>query len=403
MTLQLYMHIPFCKRKCFYCDFCSAPASLAAVEAYCGALEREIALYGRTYGKAAVSTVYIGGGTPSLVPAQLMDRLLGAARRCFCLQRGAEFTVEANPGILSEDWLATVKSHGANRLSLGLQAAQDSLLGVLGRAHTGAQAAEAVDMARKQGFTNINLDVMYGLPGQRLEDYRGTLRQAAALRPSHISAYCLTLEEGTPLAARIGAGELSLPAEEHTAEMAEQGRLWLEDMGYRQYEISNFAKPGFECRHNLGYWRGSWYLGLGVAAASMLPLPPGVWREGECFPPEGPCYLRRENTRNRNMYEKKLRQGIFPTEEEHLIGRTEAMFETMMLGLRTVDGVSERDFYNRFGTSMLQVYGKVMEMLVRDGLGQWKKGGAVHGGGCAFALTPGGMLFQNQVLLKMMG
>jgi len=373
------------------------------MEAYGSALEREMAQWGRTYEKAAVPSLFIGGGTPSLLPAPLMDRLLKALRRHFNLRPGAEFTVEANPGALSEDWLATVKSHGANRLSLGMQAAQDPLLRGLGRVHSFAQSVEAVEMARKLGFTNLNLDVMYGLPGQCPEDYRETLRRAAALEPSHISAYGLILEEDTPLAARIEAGELRLPSEEQTLEMAEQGRLWLEEVGYRQYEISNFAKPGFECRHNLGYWRGSWYLGLGVAAASMLPLPPRGKGEGEGHSMGSPWYLRRENTRSREEYEEALRRGLLPMGEEHLIGREEAMFEAMMLGLRTVDGVGERDFEHRFGAPLRQVYGQVMEELVKEGLGQWGEYQTARGSQRAFALTPRGMLLQNQALLRMMG
>ena len=401
-ALQIYIHIPFCIGKCFYCDFCSAPAPQKTMEVYGRALEREMALYGRVYGKAAVATVFIGGGTPSLLPVPLMDRILETLHRHFNLLQGAEFTVEANPGVLSEEWLAMVKGHGANRLSLGLQAAQDPLLGVLGRMHTFAQSVEAVEMARKQGFTNLNLDVMYGLPSQRPEDYGETLRRAAALQPSHISAYSLILEEDTPLTARIEAGELHLPPEENVVEMAEQGRLWLEEMGYRQYEISNFAKPGFECRHNLGYWRGSWYLGLGVAAASMMPLPPGRLRQGETLPPENPCYLRWENIRDRKEYEARLRQDLLPIGEEHIIGRKEAMFETMMLGLRTTDGVGERDFESRFGVPLGRAYGKVMEALVKEGLGQWKEGEAGCGGQRTFSLTPAGILLQNQVLLRIM-
>jgi len=374
------------------------------MEDYGNALEREMALYGQTYGKAEATSVFIGGGTPSLLPAPLTDRFLKAFHRHFNLRPGAEFTVEANPGVLSEDWLDAVKSHGANRLSLGMQAAQDPLLGTLGRVHTFAQAVEGVEMARKHGFTNLNLDVMYGLPGQRPEDYRETLRRAVALSPSHISAYSLILEDDTPLAARIEAGEAALPAEEETLEMAEQGRLWLEGQGYRQYEISNFAKPGFECRHNLGYWRGSWYLGLGVAAASMLPVvgEGTVWHIGDatgCIP----LYMRRENTRNRMKYEEQLSCGQLPAGEEYPIGRKEAMFETMMLGLRTVDGVSETGFEDRFGTPLGQVFGNVIEELIKEGLGQWKEGEAAYRGQRAFALTARGLLLQNQVLLRMMG
>lgn len=397
MQLSLYVHIPFCKRKCFYCDFCSAAGSLGEMEAYCSALREEIRLQARAFGGARVNTVFIGGGTPSVLPTALMDELLGQLRRCFSLQEGAEFTLEANPGALTGDWLAMARSHGANRLSLGIQAAQDPLLGMLGRMHSFREAVEAVILARSHGFSNLNADVMFGLPGQSLQDYLETLERMAALEVSHISAYSLILEEGTDLEAQVRAGEKVMPPQEAVAQMYEAGRDWLQGRGYGQYEISNFAKPGYACRHNLGYWRGAWYLGLGLNAASMLPPSYG---EKEALPQMQ--YLRRENVADHAPYQEMLSQGKLPVLQESPISREEAMFETMMLELRTVEGVNPEAFERRFGKSLAQVYGKEIEALVSQGLAFWRpvpQGGQdAH----AFALTQRGLLLQNQALLTLM-
>lgn len=395
MLLSLYLHIPFCKRKCFYCDFCSAAASLQEMEDYCAALIREIRLGAEAFVRARVNTVFVGGGTPSLLPASLMDKVLLELRRSFAIEPEAEFTVEANPGTLQGDWLAMARSHGVNRLSLGVQAAQEPLLTALGRIHTFREAEEAVALAREQGFRNLNADVMFALPGQSLTDYLETLRKVAALGVAHISAYSLILEEGTPLAARIAAGELSAPSEDEAAGMYEAGRDWLQAHGFRQYEISNFARPGYACKHNLGYWRGSWYLGLGVNAASMLPALPAEKPDGA-----GTLYLRRENVADRIAYQQMLAQGRLPVAEEHPISRREAMFEAVMLGLRTVDGVEEGDFRARFGQPLDAVYGRQMEELILEGLAL--RGPEGGNGSRFFALTKRGLLLQNQILLRFM-
>ncbi|MEA5014123.1 MAG: radical SAM family heme chaperone HemW [Candidatus Limiplasma sp.] len=399
MQLSLYLHIPFCKRKCFYCDFCSAAASRREMEEYCAALREEIRLQAKAYGHARVNTVFIGGGTPSLLPASLMDGLLEELGRRFCIQKDAEFTMEANPGTLHGDWLTMAREHGVNRLSLGVQAAQEPLLGVLGRIHTFREAVEAVALAKEHGFSNLNVDVMFGLPGQSLRDYLETLARVAALEVPHISAYSLILEEGTPLADRIRAGELAPPAEDEAAAMYESGRDWLEAHGYRQYEISNFAKPGYACKHNLGYWRGGWYLGMGVSGAGMLPGPD---RAGERGSGSQALYLRRENVADRAEYQQRLAQGELPLAQEHRISREEAMFEAMMLGLRTVAGVDPGDFESRFGQPLQEAYGKRMEELISQGLAWWRPDTQQGEASRTFALTPKGLLLQNQALLLLM-
>lgn len=411
MTLQLYVHIPFCIRKCFYCDFCSVPARSEEMAAYCASLCREMVLVGQAWQNARVSTVFVGGGTPSLLPTPLWGQVLHALRDSFHFGEAVEFTVEANPGTLTEEWLALGMAQGVNRLSLGVQAAQRPLLEGLGRIHTFDQAAEAVQLAKAQGLTNINVDVMMGLPGQTLQDYLETLEEVEALGPTHVSAYGLQVEEGTPLAASLEAGEIALPDPELAADMAEAGMAWLAGRGYAQYEISNFAKPGFACRHNLGYWHGAWYAGMGLAAHSMVPpdrggFPPldvvGTDRPGGETQAQPPAYFRLENEADMAAYLARLDRGERPIRACTPISRKEAMFETMMLGLRTVGGVSAEAFRGRHGSTLEEAYGRQLGGLVAEGLGHWhspKEGASAKS---FFALTPRGMGLQNQVLLRFM-
>ena len=393
MLLQLYLHFPFCKRKCFYCDFCSAPADAETVAAYCSALKKEIVLTAEKYPGARVSTVFLGGGTPTLVPAAELRAVLEELRRRFDILPDAEITAEGNPGTLSPRWLEAACACGLNRLSLGVQAAQDRLLRAIGRIHTFAQAEEAVAMARAFGIRNLNVDLMSGLPGQTLRDWRESIDAAVALDVEHVSAYSLILEEGTPLWRMVEAGSVRLPDDELTAEMYEQGVAWLEAAGYARYEISNFARPGMRCRHNVGYWQGSWYAGLGVAAHSMLPPDASQATQGA-------VRIRRANTESLADYLHALEaQNRLPPAEITPVERQEAMFETMMLGLRMTDGVAERDFERLHGETMAQVYGPALETLVRDGLGAWSLGAV---GERRFFLTPRGLEVQNEALMALM-
>ncbi len=392
MILQLYLHFPFCKRKCFYCDFVSGPENAETVAAYCLALQKEIRLAGEKYAGAKVSSVFLGGGTPSVVPFREMAEVLGTLRACFDLLPGAEFTAEANPGTLEADWLQTAMRYGLNRLSLGVQAAQDGLLRGIGRIHTFAQAKSAVRLARSCGINNLNLDLMFGLPGQTLEAYRESMEATVALAPEHVSAYSLILEEGTPLESMVEQGRALLPDEEETAEMYEQGARWLAGAGYERYEISNFARPGHACRHNLGYWQGAWYLGLGAAAHSMLP-PDADEAAG------GAARVRRANTSDLRRYIAAMQTDGEAVAQRTPISAQEAMFETMMLGLRMTEGVSERAFLERHGMALTARYGGPLERLVREGLGQWL--GATPGHR-RFALTARGLEMQNAALLRLM-
>lgn len=384
MYLQLYLHFPFCKRKCLYCDFCSAAETAETVEAYCHALQKEIFLMARKYPQARVSTVFLGGGTPTIVPPGTMAGVLDALEKAFVFLPDAEFTAEGNPGTLTDEWLEMAMGYGLNRLSLGVQAAQDWLLQGIGRIHTAGQAEQAVRLARKHGVRNLNLDAMFGLPGQREADYLDTLAAFREWGAEHISAYSLILEEETPLYRLVNAGHVELPDEDAVAAMYEHGIDYLERSGYQRYEISNFARPGFACRHNTGYWQGEWYLGLGVAAHSMLPTDA-----------PGAAWMRKGNAGNVQAYISALSCGQeAPVDGVDYIVPAEARFETMMLGLRTTLGVSERQFEKRHGRSLRQCYGNQLDGLVKDGLGQWKEG--------RFALTPRGLEVQNDVLLRLM-
>ena len=386
--LSLYLHFPFCKRKCSYCDFCSAAATEPVMEQYCDALIVEIALQAARYGGEPVDTVFLGGGTPSLVPPQALRRVLAALRKHFRILPDAEYSSEANPGTVTDAWLDAATEAGVNRLSLGIQAIQPHLLRTLERIHTYPQALEALRMARKHGITNLNADAMFGLPGQTLEEYLETLHALTNEQVTHVSAYALIVEDGTPLQSKVESGAFVLPEEDAVADMLEQGVRFLEDRGYLRYEISNFAKPGYACRHNLGYWRQKHYLGLGLSAASLLPPPPQT---------QGVCYLRQTNTDHLPEYLRQLGNGSIPMAESHAVKQRDAMFEAVMLGLRTVEGVRYKDFAAMYGQTLPQAYGAAIASLTGAGLlvpvetdDPWLR------------LTPRGLMVQNTALMAFM-
>lgn len=383
MLLQLYLHFPFCKQKCLYCDFCSAAQSEQTIAAYCVALKNNLFTSARKYAQAQIQTIFLGGGTPSLVPAKHMAGVLDVLKENFAFAPDVEFTSEANPGTLTREWLDMAVKRGLNRLSLGVQAAQDPLLRRIGRIHTFREAQEAVRLAREAGVGNINLDAMFGLPGQTKQEYLNTLDAFADLGVEHISAYSLILEEGTPLHAQVQMGKMALPDEDETAEMYEAGIARLQQLGYDRYEVSNFARPGYACRHNIGYWQGEWYLGMGVAAHSMLPPDADQARKGA-------VRVRIANGEDVHAFIKEGKAA----EEIELIGKEEAMFETMMLALRTTRGVSEERFINQYGVTLRSRYGAQLDRLCSEGLGCWQNGW--------FALSPRGIEVQNEVLMRLM-
>lgn len=337
--LSLYIHIPFCKSKCAYCDFASFPGREAMWEAYFAALCGEIrAAKGDAH---RVETVFFGGGTPSLVPEPYIAGALAAAREAFPFAPGAEVSLEANPGTLTMEKLRAYREMGVNRLSIGVQSFDAGLLRDIGRVHTPGEAVEAVRMARAAGFANIGIDLMYGLPGQTMGAWEATLETALSLPITHISAYALIVEEGTPMAAREG----ELPGEEDVLAMQRRCTRALAAAGFDRYEISNYAKAGFACRHNRVYWRRGEYLGFGCAAHSFFG--------GERF-------------RNASDLEGYLR-GARGLERERVDGKA-AREEIIMLATRTGEGLSLENWREDFGEDFCAGREKVLDALRRAGL-----------------------------------
>jgi len=350
---SLYLHIPFCLRKCGYCDFNSYEAGEIPLEDYAGLLQQELCRQTMRFAPATVPTVYFGGGTPSLLPPQLVGRLLETAANHYHLPPAVEVTLEANPGTVTQESLAGYRAAGVNRLSIGVQALDNRLLALLGRVHTADQAKDALLLARRAGFTNVGIDLMHSLPGQSLARWEETLRRAVEMAPEHISAYGLSVEEGTPFATNVAAGKLLLPDEETAAAMFELTADFLTDAGYEQYEISNFARPGYRSRHNQVYWRRGNYLGCGAGAHSFM-------RE--------PGYGRRwENPPGLAEYAAQQQRSAPGYDEEHL-SREDAMAEFFFLGLRLLAGVDLQEFKTEFGVEVAGAFPGVVERLVAAGL-----------------------------------
>ena len=266
MQASLYVHIPFCARKCAYCDFESYAGRLNYADSYIDALLEEA----RQYAPLSISTAYIGGGTPSLLSPEQLKRLLGGLTDIFEFAATAEFSMEANPGTVTPEKLRAARSEGINRISFGVQAYQPRLLKLLGRIHRFDEAATSVKLAQDAGISNINCDLMYALPGQTVEDLSESIAKVAELKPTHISCYSLILEEGTPLYNAVACGALAEPDEDTACLMQAAAISETARRGYERYEISNYALPGYECRHNIVYWTGANYLGLGCAAHSFM-------------------------------------------------------------------------------------------------------------------------------------
>ncbi len=347
--LELYIHIPFCVKKCSYCDFLSAPATEQTREAYMAALFAEIGGRAKDYKDRIVTSVFIGGGTPSLLSGDSIRQLMEHIREGFTLAPDAEITMEVNPGTVTTEKLTAFYAAGINRLSIGMQSAQEQELKILGRIHDFDGFCQVYREAVEAGFTNINVDVMSGLPGQTLASYKDTLEKVLRLEPmpQHISAYSLIVEEGTPFAAMADRGELPLPEEDTERAMYEETIEVLAGYGFHRYEISNYALDGYECRHNVGYWIRRDYLGFGIGAASLIGN------------------VRFQNGRDLNAY---LAHPLACREEHQSLTTQEQMEETMFLGLRLIRGVSYPEFARCYGQTLEEVYGEVIARNVADGL-----------------------------------
>lgn len=357
--LELYVHIPFCARKCGYCDFLSAPAKDPVQMAYAQKLIEEIVTVSAAYEEYEVSSIFIGGGTPSILPGEWIKEIMKAIGGQFAVREDAEITIEVNPGTVTMEKLEHYRDSRINRISIGLQSGEDQELKEIGRIHTYDDFLKTFQQVRMAGFTNVSIDLMSALPGQTMETWEKTLKKVVMLRPEHISAYSLIIEENTPFFDRYGEdssgnGEYPpLPDEDTERQMYWFTQEYLQKHGYVHYEISNYGRPGFSCRHNLGYWNGTEYLGLGLGASSYVN------------------HHRFHNEADLDRYleldfQKAWENGLYQ-DIEHLSPEAR-MEEFMFLGLRMMEGVSGSDFVKLFGQNMWNIYGDVIEKLEKEGL-----------------------------------
>ena len=394
--LSLYIHIPFCVKKCHYCDFLSAPCKEETRQEYVDTLCIEIKQRAKLYKDRKVDTIFFGGGTPSLLSGEQLGKIMTSIKQEFEVLSDAEISMEINPGTVNREKLEAYQKHGVNRLSIGLQSADNEELKVLGRIHTWETFVQTWNLVRELGFRNINIDLMSALPGQTLESYGNTLKKVLALKPEHISAYSLIIEEGTRFyewftdeeesQSMLEEKELQknssedeyeefkrkkLPDEMVDRQMYEMTRDLLEEHGYYRYEISNYALKGYECKHNVGYWKRKEYLGLGLGAASLL-----------------------SNIRSSNVSELAEYFELNWTAEQDELSIKEQMEEFMFLGLRMMEGISAQEFETQFGKSLWEVYGKQIVKLEKQGLLQYQKKMG------RYALTLKGIDVSNQVFVE---
>ncbi len=346
MNISLYIHIPFCVKKCLYCDFHSYGGYDRYFEDYVNKLCGEISEYSSEMYGMNVRSIFIGGGTPSILPARLTGRIMDAVVSKYNVDSNAEISIEANPGTLDFKKLIELKSMYFNRLSIGLQAWQNRLLKSIGRIHTSEEFEKNFFQAREAGFNNINLDLMFSLPGQSLSDWTETVEKAVELRPEHISAYSLIIEENTPFYDMYKNGLIKETEESLDREMYYMANSKLSENGYHRYEISNFAKKGYECLHNKVYWRTEEYRGFGLGAHSYFG--------GKRF----------HNTYDFKEYIEDKLKAL----DEEILSEEERQEEFMFMGMRMSEGILENDFYSRFKTDIYDVYGRELKSLVHDGL-----------------------------------
>ncbi|MCB5599750.1 radical SAM family heme chaperone HemW [Blautia hansenii] len=372
--LGLYVHIPFCVKKCGYCDFLSWCGTSEEKETYVQALLKEIESYREFARGYRVSTVFVGGGTPSVLEAGQMEGVLGNIQEVFELEKKPEITLEMNPGTVTEEKLQCYKENGVNRLSIGLQSVKNEKLEVLGRIHSYEEFLESYELARKAGFTNISVDLISSIPGQKLEEWKEELAALSALSPEHISVYQLIIEAETPFYEKYAEHEELLPDEEESREIYLWTGSFLKEQGYEQYEISNYAKPGKESRHNLKYWERGDYLGLGLGAASMVRN------------------IRVSNTKDMKTYLERCGQPKTMREDVQFLEEARQMEEFMFLGLRKTRGVSRKEFRRIFGQEMDMVYEKALHKCLENGMLKEHKDRVY--------LSEEGVLLSNAVLLE---
>ena len=369
--IGIYIHVPFCIRKCLYCDFLSFPADIRTKRLYVEALEKEMAYYGPAMQDCTVTSIFIGGGTPSTMPAESLYAIMHSLKMHFHIAEDAEITMEMNPGTVTEE-IASFAAEELTRVSLGAQSFSDRELRSLGRIHSSRDIVRSLDLLREKGIRNINLDLMSGLPHQTEETWERSLQSAVALDIPHISAYSLIIEEGTPFHDLMRKGMLSLPDENVERTMYHRTGELLAEAGYIRYEISNYAKAGYACRHNSKYWRRTEYLGMGPGASSFFD------------------HRRWTNTRDMNAYIEGAGAPHGIREDGETLTRQEEMEEFMFLGLRMMSGISSQTFKDDFGKSIEDVYGPVLRKHIEEGVLK-KEGGR-------YALTERGIDVSNIVL-----
>lgn len=370
--IALYVHVPFCRRKCSYCSFVSYERREADIPVYIDALREELT---RRAGGERVCSIYFGGGTPSLLSAEHIADLLNTIDSLFAVDGEAEITLEANPGTIDVGYLTDIRMLGINRLSLGMQSLNDNELALLGRIHKGAEAREAVRFARDAGFENLSIDLIYGLPGQTIPDWQNNLEQVIEMGPEHLSLYALTVEADTPMGRAIEEKSMPSVDPDLSANQYELAEDLLASHGYHHYEISNWAKRGRECYHNMAYWQNRPYLGVGVAAHSCL--------NGHRF----------ANTQSIDNYLDAFSRNLWPVlESDEEISPRLQLAETVILGLRMCEGLCLDDIRNRFGVDLTAYYRQHIEDLVKSGLLDYNERN--------IKLTRRGRLLSNEVFWR---
>ncbi len=374
--VSVYIHIPYCKSKCGYCDFNSYPGREDEYEGYVEALLRELKQRGRQISGAAVPSIFFGGGTPSILGAELLSLILSRCKEVFTLDPRAEISIEANPETLSPSLLRDLLDAGFNRLSVGIQSFDDSSLQRLGRNHSGTQAVDVARQAAGAGFENISLDLMFGVPGQEIPQWEEDVEKALSLHPTHVSAYGLKVEEKTPFDRLLKMGLITLPDEETFTRMYTVAVEKLNGAGYEHYEIANFALPGYRCLHNVNYWRNGPYLGLGAGAHSYL--------KGE----------RSANVRDPAEYLARVAEESQAVDSREKLPSRSALGEALMLGLRLTEGIDVEEYGARYGADLRLEYGPVIRDLSQQGLLEME--------GTRLKLTWKGILLSDEVFLKLL-
>ena len=376
-VMQLYLHVPFCRKRCHYCSFYShaLPTGAFGVDvlgSYLRGLLDELDLWGQRLGKVRLETIFFGGGTPSILPIKSVEMIMKRIRKNFAVEKGAEISFEGNPeSILEFGYAAELVQLGINRLSLGFQNADNKMLKLLGRPHNLKEALAAYDVARLGGFNNINIDLIWGLPGQRLKLWLDELKSVAALKPEHLSCYNLTLEEGTPMYEAVERGALTLPDDKEQASMYAYGSEYLESQGFMHYEISNYARMGFKCCHNLGYWEGHDYIGVGPSATSTMKT------------------RRWSNAADLDAWQEDVKQGNIGKNYEELDNTTRVL-ELLMLRLRTDRGLRLSAYKRLTGRDFIADNKNLIHGLHKKGMLRIKNG--------YLSLTGAGMLVSNSIL-----